>query len=998
MKKFMNLAVAVIMMTLCAVIFIGCNDIAGEKYTDLERVTPTPTYDIRKDSCGATANTYQAGGAMTTRAAEVEHLDGIFTATSRMKAVFSLNGEIIARRTWLEINKIEGRGIYKPLYAKSLDSFKEQNVRMTDEVFTNGQTGKFVKFAEGDGHNFYYSFIITHEAEADTFQIWNPTKHSFEEFKRCHNELVELKFLSQRVTDLQRDSAGWHAYSLIHSYAGKLSEGPNNGFQYDVNIPLVWVWKGGGKPDYPEDKPEIIVYEDGDEGFDFVNDSTSQSWKDVTPRFTDGTRGKTDRIAVLVMNTIEEPEYQIKQVDNLSYTELKMEEYDEVTDGQPYDKENKISVTPFVKMVKTRTNQGECIYKLRREGRPIFTDSLGGKHYLPERSWSAKDDGWTDKKMDPTENFERLLIISHITGTFNAHNHAAKGEIELRKLKDAEKKIIGYEYPDNEKGIKSLTPNTFWTWRIQYILFSDNTKEKVGEIGTTLNLSTNVPERQVVTVTDWDIKDLSARPYDAVRGESRTDKVETGTFTIRSWSKSFETRTNKSSDKFVTTYDGTVIFKDKYGQEVEFIGLTVKQEDKGGVATLKDLLEADEMERKSMTTTINVTETHTSTSANHTAEIEFRKAVEKEELTDWKVTNQDLVYNGNGNWTSTTTVTYYWKLAGTKTETYSTGLVWNIVGEAKSQVILDEAKADYRTLNAGSETSSTSANGNITVVTKKKGYTEDYTTLKDNFTATMQTASYKSTVGGKTIAFDFLSPTSMTVAHANGSLVNGNRTTTKNGTEYDVWDHTGSVSATVISPKGNQTETAIDEKEILVKKEEPAIEPSNPEWGKPLGLLGQGTVVYQPGIGPSGQGVFYCNFNVRYEKGVVCYVTNTYIREGHTNPQDFAATGFWAYGSKLRGATLNANNVGDLNSAIFRDGKFEPACCTYVAGKGVWTYMSPDGREQGMSENLAETCGLKHFTGTNTAHLQPILYYTAKEENGALVIRNQYGGAVLSLR
>lgn len=871
---------------------------------------------------------------------------------------------------------------------------------MSDADFDNGQSGKFVKFAEGDGHNFYYSFIISPEFETDTFKIWNPTKHSFEEFKRCINKIETLEFLSQRVTDLQRDSAGWHAYSLVHVYSGRLSEGPNNGFTYEVNIPLVWVWKGNDEPQYPDDKPEPIVWEDGDEGFDFVNDSTSQSWKDIIPTLSDGTKGKPDRIAVLLKNTIVEPEYQVKQVEDLSYTELEMQVFDEVKAGDRYDKENKISVQPYMKSVKARTNKCDAIFILKREGAPIYTDSLGGKHYLPERSWSATDDGWTDKSMEPTENFERKLLTSHIIGTFNEHSHPAKGEVELRKVKGEDVKIVGYDYPEDEKGITPIVPNeTYSTWRNQYTVFSNGKKEFNGKVSTTLNLKTIAPERQVVTVTDWEINDLQAQGYNATRTDSRTDKQETGTFTIYAWSKKYVTRTNKSSDNFVTTYDGTVTFKDKYGNEVEFLALAVKQEDKGGVATLKNLPEADEMERKSMTTTINVTETNTSTSANHTAEIEFRKAVEKEELTDWKVTKQDLVYNGNGNWTSTTTVTYYWKLAGTKTETYSTGLVWNIVGEAKSQVILDEAKADYRTLNAGSETSSTSTNGNITVVTRKKGYTEDYTTLKDNYTATMQTASYKSTVGGKTIAFDFLAPNSMTVAHANGSLVNGNRTTTKNGTEYNVWDHTGSVTATVVSPKGNQTETATDIKEVLVKKEETPIIPANPEWGYPVGLASNGaTLVYRKLVGDSQEGRFHKNLIIKYEKGILVVTTHSYGMDGNNwNPNDFTYTesDFYYYGKQYYGRTLTQSN--SINSAILRNDRWEPAAIS-MDGSG-WVYVGISGNTVNMSQNLAVTAGIKNFNGETTAANNPFLRWSGRVDNNkVLTIYNAKGVPVIRFR
>ena len=981
------------MSVLCAVIFTGCNDIAGEQYSDKNRIEPTPTVKTKRlVRCIVPRIDYTTAGVVETRAAyNPAEREGALDVTSYHEFV-ALYGTDTIRHTYTGRFVVNAFDVKKVRYAHNSDIFK--NPVITPSVLADGRTLNVVTFKDGNTHDFDIALVEELPIyEEDTYQVGDST------FTLCKNERVLLELIDSKVEPTTSPDEKYNAYTVALYFQYGLSEGPDNKKTFLIRLPQVLVPKDGPDVPLPEEKHDIIAFEDVDKGYDLVNDSINNRWIDLVKVMSDGSREPFPRVAFVSKNRLFAPEYQIKQVSDFEWQSQTAKAFDATPSGDWQKRENNIYVMPMMQVFTTYTDKGNCVFTGDFDGQAYFVDSLNQKHYFLYKEYTFEDDGWQRSDMQPTENFERKLLTSDMRGFFNGAELPRKGEIELRKVKDAEKEIIGYWYSpldSEESGLKPIVPNsTYWTWRTQYILFSDGSKEKVGEVGTTLNLNTVAPEKQVVTVTDWDIKDLSAQGYNATRTDSRTDKQETGTFTIYAWSKKYVTRTNKSSDNFVTTYDGTVTFKDKYGQEVEFLALAVKQEDKGGVATLKNLPEADEMERKSMTTSIRVTETNTSTSAESSAEIEFRKAVEKEELTDWKVTSQDLVYNGNGNWTSTTTVTYYWKLAGTKTETYSTGLVWNIIGEAKAQVILDEAKADYRTLNAGSETSSTSTNGNITVVTRKKAYSEDYTTLKDNFTATMQTASYKSIVDGKTIAFDFLSPTGMTVAHKDGSLVNGNRTTTKDGTEYDVWDHTGSVTATVVSPKGNQTETAVDEKEVLVKK---AVKPSNPEWGKPVRLLGQGTAVYQPGVGPSGQGVFYCNFNVQYEKGVVCYVTNTYIREGHTNPQDFAATGFWPYGAQLRGATLRADNVGDLNSAIFRDGKFEPACCTYIGGKGVWTYMSPDGREQGMTENLAETCGLKHFTGTNTAHLQPILYYTAKMEGNALVIRNQYGGVILSLR
>jgi hypothetical protein len=1165
MKRTIKFAVATVMTVLCAVVMWSCSS-KSEYDLDGQKNIPIIVEKTRVISCEVTLNTYEGTGVVMTRSAAIEHLDGKLVATSRH--LMKIANATVEERTYSGTNTIEARGVLKPRYAKTLDSFKESNLRMSETTFEDGRVGYFINFADGTNHNFYYSFIVENSYDTDTIQVVNAQSGEVETLQRCINEIVNLEFLNMRKTDLQRDSAGWHAYSLIHVYSGRLSEGPNNGFTYEVNIPLVWVWKGKEEPEYP-DTPTPIVWEDGDEGFDFVNDSTSQSWKYIIPILSDGTKGKPDRIAVLLKNTIVEPEYQIKTVEDFNWSELDMIPYDEVKAGDRYDKENKISVQPYMKSVKTRTNKCDAIFILKREGAPIYTDSLGGKHYLPERQWTAVDDGWNDSKLSPTDNYERLLLTSRIIGTFNEHSHPAKGEVELKKVKGEDIKIIGYSYPEDEKGIEAIVPNeSYKTWRNQYTVFSNGKKEFNQKVSTTLYLKTVAPQKQTVTVDNWDINDLTAQDYKASRGESRADRQETGTFTITTWTKNYLTRTNKSEDKFVTTYDGTVKFVDKYENEVDFIALAVKQEDLGGVATLKDLMDQDGYERKLMTTSVAVTETHTSTSANHTAEVEFRKAkpedpyviqydykefdikpvipnkqyytyctryavksdgtsdnlgtigtdlyvnvtepakqtitvqdwnindqkatlgsavpkgsrndpqnegvfriskseksyttrtnksecifvisyegtvtftdtfgketafkgitisasdnggvatlkdlpeqgglerkemtsnitvtvnstdndnyngivefrkaVEKEELLSWDK-EQSLVPAGNGLWTSTTTIIYNWKLAGRKTEPISVNLDWSIVGEAKSHVILAEAKAPYKTFNEGgwgNPTKSYPSDG-VTVYTYAKSYVEDYTNLNDKYTAKMSTASYSKVVDGKTIAFDFLSPSSMNISHASDNLVDGKRTTTEAGVTYDVYDHTGSVTATVSGNGKSQTQSAKDEKEIWVKHNDPATECKY--------KFVDATLVFNPNVSSGGKGAFHVCLAIKGESEWIIAVTRTY---GSPNAADF---------DTYRFPFSQVPSNYKINSAIMWDGSWIPA---YLSGIGQnWTYGGYNDQIVNMNMNLAETCGIKNFTGSSTAENTARLAYTHRVTNdGTLHVYNNKGGEVYSIK
>ena len=857
---------------------------------------------------------------------------------------------------------------------------------MSETTFEDGRRGFFVNFADGTNHNFYYSFIVENSYNTDTVNVVNAQSGETETLQRCINEIVNLEFLNMRSTDLQRDSAGWHAYSLIHVYSGRLSEGPNNGFTYEVNIPVVWVWKGDPEiePEYP-DKPTPIVWEDGDEGFDYVNDSTSQSWKDIIPTLSDGTKGKPDRIAVLLKNTIIEPEYQIKTVEDFEWSNLEMVPYDEVKAGDRYDKENKISVQPYMKSVKPRTNKCDAIFILKREGAPIYTDSLGGKHYLPERSWTAKDDGWNDKKLDPSDNYERLLLTSRIIGTFNEHSHPAKGEVELKKVKGEDIKIIGYSYPEDEKGIEAIVPNeSYKTWRNQYTVFSTGKKEFNQKVSTTLYLKTIAPQKQTVTVTDWDINDLAAQDYKASRGESRKDKQETGTFTIYSWSKNYVTRTNKSEDKFVTTYDGTVKFVDKYENEVEFISLAVKQEDLGGTATLKPLNEENDYERKLMTTSIKVTETNTSNSADFSAEVLFQKAIEKEELLDWTVT-KDLIDKGNGLWDTKADIVYTWKLKGTEHDPITQELDCSFKGEQKSHVILDKAEAPFNASNFNSawsaETTSTPQQY-VTLYTKTKSVSEDYTTLTDRYTAQMQRAVIKKTVAGKEIVVEMLAPSDMTFSHNEGNLVDGKRTTSEAGVTYDVYDHTGSVTATVTGNGKSQTQSAKDEKEIWVKHEDPA-----PKVECKFGFI-DANLVFNPNASTGGQGAFHVCITIKGENEWINAITRTF---GSPNASDFET-----YRFPFSEVPENLR----INSALYSPSqkRWVPA---WLSGIGQeWTYWSYDDIEfVNMNMNEATTCGIKNFTGAHTAENTARLNYSYRiTDDGTLHVYNHMGGEVYSIK
>lgn len=179
------------------------------------------------------------------------------------------------------------------------------------------------------------------------------------------------------------------------------------------------------------------------------------------------------------------------------------------------------------------------------------------------------------------------------------------------------------------------------------------------------------------------------------------------------------------------------------------------------------------------------------------------------------------------------------------------------------------------------------------------------------------------------------------------------------------------------------------------KKEETHNHPA--WWGEPIKIIGQGTYVYKPGVGPEGQGVFHKNINVLFENVLVCMTTTSYVKDSH-NPLDFNYSDADVYplGTELRGGKITKENIEDWNSSIWRDGRWEPACCTYDHSNYCWTYMSSDQYEQGMTEHLAETCGLKNFAGKHTARLHPSLFYKGEMSNGTLTIKDDNGVAFMS--
>lgn len=961
MKKTLRKAVAAMIMVLCAVISMtSCDNSYGADVNSI--VTPVDP-ELKLISCKAIDNQFAGTGGVETRSSETS--DGTFFATSKHQMVFTYGKDSI-KREYTGVNKVKAYRVNRPRYATSIDIFKDAKF-VENEPLSDGSISYSVNFAD-KGREFGFDLVEQTAYDTKTVEVKGKT------FNTCQNQFVDRKFVNHEVIDLQKDSTEWRAYKVIFNFKYNLEEGPKKDCDFTVTIDKVWIPKQGETPDIPEEEHDVVLFEDKDHGFDFVNDSTSKAYFKLVRFYSNGKRVDGETISVLLKNKLTAPEYKVKTVSDLAWEKGQASAASAVKNGEAYEKSANIYVQPYKQLYTTRTSKCDAVFVGEYEGSAYYVDSLGKAHYFIEKDWSfeeAKDKEWTEKELEPTTEFNRLLLTSNIIGKFNNHKHSRKAEIELKANKnDADSEIQKYEYEDF--GIKEVEKNEkYYTYCTQYAVYSDESRKKIGEIGTNLIMSVDTPDYQTKDVNDFNIQDQNAKPSNAIREDSREDEADNGTFKIQKYYQKYTTNTNKSECVFIAHYETDVVFVDKFGKEVDFKGISVSFADLGG--KVSDLADKDDKQRKLLTSTITVTCSASTEGEEYKGEVEFRKSIEKEELLSWDK-SQTLDYLGNGEWKSTTIVTYNYKLAGEKTETFEQNLIWRVVGEEKKQIILSEASADYKSIDlTQAETPSSSTNGNITVNTKTKNIYEDYTNLKDTYVQTTQTASYKATVEGKEISFDFLAPNSIAVAHKDGALVDGKRTETIDGTVYNVHDHKGTISYTV----DNKTENASVEKEVLVVK---PIEPFNPALGAPIGLVGA-TLSYEPGVGDNRQGAFHKTIVMKFENGFVIATTKSYGPKAY----DFEPIAY-----------LGIPTTAKLNSAALFNGKWEPALIT-MDGSG-WVYTTIDGKTVNMSQNLAILADIKNFSGQNTAANNPYLNYTGKLENGVLNVYNHAGGLIFSIK
>lgn len=987
MRKNITKAVWMVVTIFCAAFVASCD---SYDFTEQERED-----NLIEKSCLVNENIFNHSGvvAMTRAAIDYEKPDGYLKVTSNHTKNFIWNFNPVERK-YQGFFWVKAYNVNRPRFAKNADIFK--NPTWSEKVIGKDSILQVITFPDGATHDFDVSLLETQYYDTDTVMVGGKV------FNKCKNAWATRQLLGSEVTDLQRDSADWHAWKVVLKFHYELEEGPNTAVDWTVTMPTVWIAKPGTDPDIPEGDHEIISNKDGEKGIEILNDSIADSWQILIPVLSNGEDGTPFTKHAYLKYKLRAPEYRIVPVADLTWKSLTAKGSDPVKVGELQDRGDSVFVQGYTQAFTCYTSKCDAVFFGDFEGAAYYVDQFGKAHSFLDAKWSFKDDGWKDSKLDDLDGLKRLLLTSNITGTYLTKKPTAKGEVELRTGGEGGKRVIKFTYKNF--GIRSVVPmSEYWSYATQVAHYNDNDSTEIGEVGLKIFMNVDSPAEQTIQVFDWTINDGKPQLYDPkAEGDPRSEKVATGTFKVQKYSRDYVTTTNKSEHKFISHAETSVIFTDSLGKETPFKGIELTYADNGSVKSLEALSDQDDKERKKMTPSVKITAIGTD-NADYSGIVNFWKAKDKEELINDP--NQDytqnLTYNGNGSWTSTTTITYVWKIKGTETETITQNLEWSLSGEAKSQVILNEAKADYvapiNQGNWGAETSSTPQNFVTLYTSTNTSISENYTNLTDKYSAKKQRAVINKTVDGKKIEITMLAPTEMTVAHGSGSLENGNRTTTKNGKTYDVWDHTGSVTATVTSSVGNQTESATDLKEVLI--EAAPIEPHHPEWGFPVAFV-RATLTYRPYVGESGQGAFHKTLVMKFENGILVVTTASYGRDKAWNPIDFTydEEDFYFFeGKQPTGVTRTIPESANINSAALFDGRWKPAL-VWPDGTG-WKYIVDATHYVNMSKQLAETCGIKNFSGKATADVTPYLNYTGSvSADKILVVKNENGAPIFSIK
>ena len=550
MKKLINFAVAAIMMTLCTVIFWNCSgsDFEGDP---VRPVDPTVDEVLRNNCTENVVNTYTSDNAeIKTRSVVVPQ--GNYEALISAKSVHQFIVDILYKEdvpvkqdsvAYTVTNTVKGYGLKKTRFARSakvFETWKEESKTLEDGRVVRAYTFN----GEQGGEVFKLSTIDEQTCSDESVTIQGAT---FEDL--CKNHWTDRKLVKVEPVYLEQDSADYKWYRIDFIFNDALAYGTdskgtdNRKVEFTMHGEKVWIAKEGTNPPIPDDPEEVIAYTAKEKGFEFVKDSisaetsqkitVSKAWIQFEKLLSTGETKLSYRPEVLLYCRVDTPAIQTPvNVSDFEIKNLEAEKYSKIAYGDKEERGKNVFVQKYGQKITTKTNKAQFIFDGKSE-EATCVDSLGIEHQFEFRTWDFVDLGTKLTDMEPQDGKERKLLTSTISATFNKRSAEYKGEAELIKLKDGQKKA----------GIDIINERPKIDGDKVVIEFDKENRYNDGSKDTIFNLTFDPNYR--VTVEDpiaVKNRDYARKSNEAVKKLVKKEKTEVGTFTWQAcqYSNTFE--------------------------------------------------------------------------------------------------------------------------------------------------------------------------------------------------------------------------------------------------------------------------------------------------------------------------------------------------------------------------------------------------------------------------------------------------------------------------
>lgn len=551
MKKLINLAVAAIMMTLCTVILGACSGSEIEGDQPVRPVDPTVDEVLRNNCTENVVNTYTSDNAeIKTRSVVVPQ--GNYEALISAKSVHQFIVDILYKEdvpvkqdsvAYTVTNTVKGYGLKKTRFARSVkvfETWKEESKTLEDGRVVRAYTFN----GEQGGEVFKLSTIDEQTCSDESVTIQGAT---FEDL--CKNHWTDRKLVKVEPVYLEQDSADYKWYRIDFIFNDALAYGTdskgtdNRKVEFTMHGEKVWIAKEGTNPPIPDDPEEVIAYTAKEKGFEFVKDSisaetgqkitVSKAWIQFEKLLSTGETKLSYRPEVLLYCRVDTPAIQTPvNVSDFEIKNLEAEKYSKIAYGDKEERGKNVFVQKYGQKITTKTNKAQFIFDGKSE-EATCVDSLGIEHQFEFRTWDFVDLGTKLTDMEPQDGKERKLLTSTISATFNKRSAEYKGEAELIKLKDGQKKA----------GIDIINERPKIDGDKVVIEFDKENRYNDGSKDTIFNLTFDPNYR--VTVEDpiaVKNRDYARKSNEAVKKLVKKEKTEVGTFTWQAcqYSNTFE--------------------------------------------------------------------------------------------------------------------------------------------------------------------------------------------------------------------------------------------------------------------------------------------------------------------------------------------------------------------------------------------------------------------------------------------------------------------------